>query len=66
MLTYALIGGVVLLILILLRCLLQQIQYQWVATKATLQVLMALRHPSCSLPQDTMHDWLVVIQKATA
>ena len=62
MLTYELIGRVVLLIIIFFKCLLQQ----QTATKVTLQVLIALRHPSYSPPQEDMHVCLLGIQEATA
>ena len=65
MFMYALIGGVLLLILILFNCLLQQVQHQQTATKEMLRVLMVRRHPR-SPPQEVMHAWLSVIQKATA
>lgn len=57
MFTYTLIGEVVLLILILIKCLLQHIQHfqkQQAATVTTLQVLMSLRYPSQSPLQEVL------------
>lgn len=53
MLTYALFGEVILLILILFACLLQHIGQQQAATEVTLQVLMALRYDLQRLPLAT-------------
>ena len=66
MVTYALTGGVVWLILNVFKCLMQQIQHQQTITKVTLlvlTVLTALSLSSCSPPQYIIYAWLVVIQK---
>lgn len=64
-LTCALLCGVVPLLHILFRCLIQHIQSQRADTKVTLQVLMALRHPEQNPPKEAMNAWLLGTQKAT-
>lgn len=43
--TYAVMGGIIILIIILLKCFVLQISRQCFINKATLQVLMALKNP---------------------
>ena len=49
--TYAMMGGIVILIIILFKCLTQHISRQHSINKATLQVLMALKNPDCDFPR---------------
>jgi hypothetical protein len=44
--TYAMMGGIVILIIILFKCPTQHISRQCSINKATLQVLMALKNPN--------------------
>lgn len=65
MVTYTLSSWVVLLILNVFKCLMQQIQHQQITTKVTFQILIALSLSSCSPPQYVIYAWLFVIQNAT-
>jgi len=49
--TYAMMGGTVILIIILFKCLTQHTSRQHSINKATLQVLMALKNPDCDFPR---------------
>ena len=49
--TCAMMGGTVILIIILFKCLTQHTSRQHSINKATLQVLMALKNPDCDFPR---------------
>lgn len=56
--TYAINGDIVLLLIILLKCFLQHVVWQRSINKSTLQVLMALKHPEHGPLQEVICAWL--------
>ena len=52
--TYTMMGGIVILIIILFKCLTQYISRQCSINKVTLQVLMAPENPNSSTPKEVI------------
>ena len=61
MATYDMMGGIVILIIILFKCLLQHISRQCSINKVMLQVLMALKNPNCNPPKEVIEAWMAEI-----
>ena len=62
---YAVMGGIVILIIILFKCLAQHISRQHSIIKATLQVLMALKNPNYNHPNEVIKAWMAEIRDTT-
>ena len=58
-------GGIVILIIILFKCLTQHISRQCSINKAALQVLMALENLSFGLPKEVIKAWMAEICETT-
>lgn len=56
--TYTMMGGMVMPIIILFKCLRQHISRQHSINKAALQVLMALKNPDCGSPEEVINIWI--------
>ena len=63
--TYAMMGGIVILIIILFKCLTQHTSRQHSINKATLQVLMALENPGCEPQKEVIKAWMAEIHETT-